>query len=51
MEINIIFAHELIQSNIIRVEPPLFPLRGIFSGDTDVANDCVELQGKCYDTV
>ena len=43
MKVNIIFAHELIQLDILRVKPPLFPFRGIVGRDTRIANRGIEL--------
>ena len=44
VEIHIVLAHELIEMNVLRIKPPLFPLGGEICGDAQVANRGIELQ-------
>ncbi len=44
MEIHIVFAHELVQMDVLGVEPPLLPLGREICGNADVAYRCIELQ-------
>lgn len=46
MEVDIVLAHELIEIDIFRVEPPLFPLRCIIGSDADIANAGFELSNN-----
>lgn len=43
VEVDIIFAHELIQSHVLGVQPPLLPFGSIVGGDTWIANGRIEL--------
>ena len=43
VEINIVFTHELVEADVFRVHPPLFPFRRIAGGDAWVSNTSVEL--------
>lgn len=43
VEVDVVFAHELEEADIIVVEPPLFPLWGIVRGNTRVAQRRIEL--------
>ena len=43
MEVDVVLAHELIQVNVLLVEPPLLPLLSVVRGDTDVADTCFKL--------
>lgn len=36
VEINVVLAHELVQPNVVVIEPPLFPILGIVGSDTNV---------------
>lgn len=47
VEIHIVLAHELVQSDVFWVEPPLFPLsRHIVRGDARVTNGGIELRHR-----
>jgi len=50
MEINVVFTHELVKTDVIGVEPPLFPFRCIACGDTWVSNAGVKLGGESFFT-
>lgn len=43
VEVNVVFAHELVKTNILGVEPPLLPLWCIASSYTRVSNGSVKL--------
>jgi len=43
MEINVVFAHELVKADVVGVQPPLFPFRCITGGDTWVSGAGVKL--------
>lgn len=43
MEVDIILAHELEQSDVLGIEPPLLPFGCVVCGDTRVSNGRVEL--------
>lgn len=43
VEVNVILAHELVEMNILGVEPPLLPILGIVGGDTGVSNWGIKL--------
>ena len=43
VEVDVVLAHELIQVNVLLVEPPLLPLLSVVRGDTDVADTCFKL--------
>lgn len=43
VEVNIVLAHELVEMDILLVEPPLFPLRRIIGSDTRIPDASVEL--------
>lgn len=43
VEVNIVFAHELVQADIVGIQPPLFPFRRVTGCDTWVPNASVEL--------
>ena len=36
VEVDVVLAHELVQSNVVVIEPPLFPILGIVGSDTNV---------------
>lgn len=42
VEICVVLAHKLVKVDILRVEPPLFPVGGKVGGDTGVADASVE---------
>ena len=42
VEGNVVLAHELHQTDFLGVAPPLLPLLGVVSGDTDIADGGVE---------
>jgi len=44
MEVHIIFTHELEQTDVLRVEPPLLPFGGIVSRDAHVPNGGIKLK-------
>lgn len=44
VEVHIVLAHELVQADVLVIEPPLFPLRCIVGCYTDVPNARLELQ-------
>lgn len=44
VEVDIIFTHELVKVDIVRVEPPLFPLWGIVGCDTGVTKGSIKLE-------
>ena len=50
MEIDIVLAHELIQADILVVEPPLLPLRCVVRGDTGIADAGFKL-APCHELV
>ena len=43
MEIDIVLAHELEQSDIGVIKPPSFPFLSIVGGDTDISDTGLEL--------
>ena len=43
MEVHVVLAHELVQFDVVLVEPPPLPFRGVVGSDTWVADRCVEL--------
>jgi len=43
VEVHIILSHELVELNILGVEPPLPPLRCEIRSDADIAYACFEL--------
>ena len=43
MEVDVILSHELVQTNVVWIEPPLFPLVGIVCGYTRVTNAGIKL--------
>ena len=43
MEINVVFAHELVKSNVVWIQPPLLPFGRIAGGDAWVSDTGVEL--------
>jgi hypothetical protein len=43
MEVDIIFAHELIEFNVFRIKPPFFPFWRVVGGDTRITDRRVEL--------
>ena len=43
VEVDVVLAHELEQPDVLVVEPPLLPLRGVVGGDAGVSDRCVEL--------
>jgi hypothetical protein len=46
VEIDVIFTHELVKLDVLGVEPPLLPLRGVAGGDTRISDRRIEL-GVC----
>jgi hypothetical protein len=44
MEVHIIFTHELEQTDVLWIEPPLFPFGGVVGRDAWVPNWRVKLQ-------
>lgn len=42
MERNIVLAHELVELHLIRVLPPLFPLRGVVGGNRKITDRSIE---------
>ncbi len=44
MEIRVVFAHELIEMDVLGIKPPLLPLGCEIRGNTRVAYRCVELE-------
>ena len=42
MEINVVFSHELVETDVIGVQPPLLPFRCIGGGYTRVSDTGVE---------
>lgn len=44
VEIHVVFAHELIEMDVPRIQPPLLPLGCEIGGDARVAYRCVELE-------
>lgn len=44
MEVDIIFAHELVKVDILWVKPPLLPFCGIVGCDAGVTEGCIKLQ-------
>ena len=45
VKVDIVLAHELIEIDILGVEPPLLPFRRIVRSDTGVTNRSIELCG------
>lgn len=43
MEVDVILAHELVQADILLVEPPLLPLGGVVGGDAHISNRRIKL--------
>ena len=43
VEVDVVLAHELIQANVLLVEPPLLPLWSVVGCDTWVPYACIEL--------
>ena len=43
VEVNIIFAHELVQADVGLVKPPPFPFGCVVGRDTWVSNTCLKL--------
>ena len=46
VEVNVVFAHELEQADVLMVEPPATPFRGIIGGDTWVSDRSIILRGS-----
>ena len=44
MEIHVVLAHELVQINILRIEPPLLPLGSIVRRYARITNRRVKLE-------
>ena len=44
VEIHVIFAHELIEMDVLGIQPPLLPLGCEIRGNTKVAYRCVKLE-------
>ena len=42
MEVRVILAHELVEFDVLRIEPPFLPVAGIVGGDTRVANASIK---------
>lgn len=38
----VVFAHELVELNVVVVLPPLFPFLAVVSSDTQIANRCIK---------
>lgn len=47
VEVDVVLAHELIQADVLLVEPPLLPLGGIVGGDACVSDRRVKLDYVC----
>ena len=45
VKIHIVLSHELIEVNVLRIEPPLFPLGREICGNADVAYWGIKLKG------
>lgn len=43
MEVDIVFPHKLVQSDILRVEPPSSPFRSVVGSDTRVSDRSIKL--------
>ena len=43
MEIHVVLAHELVELDVVLIEPPSLPLWCVVCCDTRVADGCVEL--------
>jgi hypothetical protein len=48
VEIHIVFAHELIKMDVLRITPPPLPLGREIRGNTEVAYRCFELEAIRY---
>lgn len=44
MEIHVVFAHELIEMDVLGIQPPLLPLGCEIRSNTRIAYRCVELE-------
>jgi hypothetical protein len=44
VKIHIVLAHELIELNVLGIEPPLLPLGGEICGNAEIAYRGIELQ-------
>ena len=44
VEVDVVLAHELIQVDVLVVEPPPLPFGGVISRDTRITNACVKLR-------
>ena len=44
VEIHVVFAHELIEMDVLGIQPPLLPLGCEIRGNTKVTYRCVELK-------
>jgi hypothetical protein len=44
MEVHVIFPHELEQTDVLRVQPPLFPLRRVVGCDAQIADWSIKLK-------
>ena len=43
MEIDIVFTHELVKADVVRVQPPLLPFGRVAGGDAWVSNAGIKL--------
>ena len=44
VEVDVVLAHELIQVDVLVVEPPPLPFGGVISRDTRITDACVKLR-------
>jgi len=44
VEVHIIFTHELEQTDVLRIEPPLFPFGSVVGRNAHISNWCIELK-------
>jgi hypothetical protein len=44
VEIHVVFAHELIEMDVLGIQPPLLPLGCEIRSNTRIAYRCVELE-------
>lgn len=44
MEVHIVLTHELEQTDILRVEPPPFPFRGVIGRDAHISDGGIKLE-------
>ena len=51
MEIHVVFPHELIEADVLRIKPPLLPLGREIRGNTEVAYRRFELEAIRQDIV